>query len=126
MKSILAIKVCLNTVLEPIGTEYWGWSIYSGFTLIIVRYKLYKSAQCNKYNAYQKPYLNKMRGSMAQRVALLSQNWSVMSFKSHQRLLLYPWAKNFTLIAKYWLVPGTDSSVILISKINQLKQISIN
>jgi hypothetical protein len=24
---------------------------------------------------------------------------------------LFPWARNFTLIAQYWLVPGTDSTV---------------
>jgi len=29
---------------------------------------------------------------------------------------LFSWARNFTLIAWYWLVPGTDSSVIYISK----------
>ena len=32
------------------------------------------------------------------------------------RNALFPWARNFTVIAKYWLVPGTDSSVIYISK----------
>jgi hypothetical protein len=26
---------------------------------------------------------------------------------------LFPWARNFTLIAQYWLVPGTDSEVCL-------------
>ena len=26
---------------------------------------------------------------------------------------LFPWAWNFTLIAQYWLVPGTDSRVFL-------------
>jgi len=24
------------------------------------------------------------------------------------RPTLFPWARNFTLIAQYWLVPGTD------------------
>jgi len=30
----------------------------------------------------------------------------------YQRLTLFPWARNFNLIAQYWLVPGTDSSII--------------
>jgi hypothetical protein len=29
--------------------------------------------------------------------------------------LLFPWARNFTLIAQYWLVPGTDSKVCLLA-----------
>jgi len=29
---------------------------------------------------------------------------------------LFPCATNFTLFVKYWLVPGTDSSVIYIRK----------
>jgi len=29
---------------------------------------------------------------------------------------LFPWARNFTLIAQYWLVPGTDLCEIYISR----------
>jgi len=31
---------------------------------------------------------------------------------SDQRLLLFHWARNFTLIAQYWWVPGTYLSMI--------------
>mgnify|MGYP006890252893 CR=1 FL=1 len=37
-------------------------------------------------------------------------------FEPHQRLLLFPSAKNFTLIAQYWLVPGMYLSAIYINK----------
>ena len=32
--------------------------------------------------------------------------------KAPSKTPLFPWARNFTLIAKYWLVPGMDSSMI--------------
>ena len=38
-------------------------------------------------------------------------------FEPHQRPQLFPCARNFILIAKYLVVPGTDSSMIYISKI---------
>jgi len=31
-------------------------------------------------------------------------------------LLLFPWTRNSTLIAQYWLVPGMDVNVIYINK----------
>jgi len=34
-----------------------------------------------------------------------------MEFEPHQRDPAVPLSKNFTLIAKYWSVPGTDSSI---------------
>ena len=33
-------------------------------------------------------------------------------FEPHQRLPLFSRARHFTRIAKYWLVPGTNSSVM--------------
>jgi len=36
-------------------------------------------------------------------------------------LTLFPWVRNFTLIAKYWLVPGMESSVISQSQSNTLR-----
>ena len=56
---------------------------------------------------------------VAQWVKLLTHNlWMPVSreFEVHQRLPLLPWARNFILIGKYWLVSGMDSSVIYISK----------
>ena len=41
----------------------------------------------------------------------------IAEFEPHKRLSLFPWAKNFTPIAKYWLVPKTDSRVNYKSKI---------
>jgi len=32
-------------------------------------------------------------------------------FEPHTRPPLFPWARNFNLIAQYWLVPGMASSV---------------
>jgi len=48
---------------------------------------------------------------------LTRSRWMPVSreFEPHQRLPLFPLARNFNLIAYYWLVPGTDSSVIYIS-----------
>jgi len=42
----------------------------------------------------------------------------VIEFKPHQKLPLFPWARNYTLIAssKYLFVRGTDLRVIYISK----------
>ena len=47
-------------------------------------------------------------------------------FESHQSLPLFPLARNFTLIAQYWLVSGTDSSVISQLNLNTglIKEIS--
>ena len=54
---------------------------------------------------------------MALWVARLTR-WIPVSreFEPHHRPPLFPLERNFTLIAQYWLVPGTDSSVIYISK----------
>ena len=60
-----------------------------------------------------------VRNGVAQWVACLTRTrWMPVSreFEPQQRSPLFPWARNFTLIAKYWLVPGTDSSVIYIRK----------
>ena len=38
--------------------------------------------------------------------------------KPNQRLPVFPWSRNLTLIAQYWLVSGTDSSMIYVSRIN--------
>jgi len=51
-------------------------------------------------------------------------------FEHHQWLPLFTGAINVTLIAQYWLIPGTGSSVICISRIDcesiKLKEISKN
>jgi len=36
-------------------------------------------------------------------------------FEHYQRLLLFPWSKNFTRIGQFRLVAGVDSSVISLS-----------
>jgi len=43
-------------------------------------------------------------------VAYLTCNWSVVG-SAPSKALLFTLARNFTLIAKYWLIPGTDSRV---------------
>ena len=56
---------------------------------------------------------------VAQWVARLTHDrWIPVSceFEHHQRPLLFHWARNLTLIASYWLVPGTDLSMIYLSK----------
>jgi len=37
-------------------------------------------------------------------------------FEPNERLPMFPWARNFSLIAEYWLFPDTDSRVIYMSK----------
>ena len=37
-------------------------------------------------------------------------------FVPNQKLPLFTWAGNFTLIVQYYLIPGTDSSAMYISK----------
>jgi len=62
---------------------------------------------------------NCLWGGVGKWVARQTRNrWIPVSrdFEPNQKLLLFPWARNFTLIAWYWLVRGTDSSVIYISK----------
>jgi len=44
-------------------------------------------------------------------LAHLTCNWSDCEFEPHQGLLLFPWARNITLIAQCWLVSETDSSM---------------
>ena len=41
--------------------------------------------------------------------------------KEMRHLPLSPWARTFTLIAKYWSAPGTDARVISQSNINKLR-----
>ena len=55
---------------------------------------------------------------------ILYQGWQsavvsvfVRAFKPHQRLLLFTLARIFILFAQYWLVPGTESSLIQISRV---------
>mgnify|MGYP007091384092 CR=1 FL=1 len=58
-----------------------------------------------------------VRGGMAQWVARLTRDWWIpvsREFEPHQRTLLFPWARNFTLIAYYWFVPGTDWAAVLV------------
>ena len=49
---------------------------------------------------------------------LTRDRWIPLSreFEPNQRLPLFPWARHCNIIAKYWFVPGTDSSVFCISK----------
>jgi len=56
-------------------------------------------------------------GCLAQGVEHLICNWFSPEFELYQKLPLFPLARKFTLIAKYWLVQGTDMSVIYNSKI---------
>ena len=36
----------------------------------------------------------------------------IREFKHHQRLPVFPWPRNFTLIVYYWLVPGMYLSIV--------------
>ena len=61
---------------------------------------------------------------LAQAVFLLCKCFFVLAqwmpvsreFEPQQKIPLFLCERNFTLIAEYWLVPGTDSSLIYISK----------
>jgi len=50
---------------------------------------------------------------MKKGIASHSLSVSHGSWNFYQMPLLFPWARNFTLIALYWLVPGTDFTIKL-------------
>ena len=60
--------------------------------------------------------MQKGSGVMGSVSDLLSVDACQSWFEPRQRLPLFPWTRNFILIAKYWLVTGKDSSVIYRSK----------
>ena len=49
---------------------------------------------------------------VAQWVACMTLKSVSRGVEPHQKIWLFPLARNFTLIDKYWLVPGTYASVI--------------
>jgi len=54
---------------------------------------------------------------LVQRVWLVLVGYlSEVGSNTHQRLPLIHWARNLPRFGQYWLVPGTDSSVIYIRK----------
>jgi len=51
------------------------------------------------------------RGSVVQWIAHPTRYKSIVSLKT----------RNFTLVAEYWLIPGTDLSIISQSNLNKLR-----
>ena len=66
---------------------------------------------------------------MAQWVAHLTRNqWSHVrcDFDHHQRLPLFPKARNLSSIAQYWFVPGMDSSMIIFGSVTSIAKPKCN
>jgi len=39
---------------------------------------------------------------------VITSDTYTFEFEPHQRFPFFTWARNYTILAQYWLVPGTD------------------